>query len=221
MVHEKEQLMRSLSQIGDGLVTMLGKNFEVCIHDLEDLHCSLVYINGSVTGRSIGAPATDLLVKTLKNGVGSPEDLINYQTVSGDGRSLKSSTIFIRNHKNIPIFALCINVDTTDFFNAAQLLSAFLTNDSQPGNNHAQETFSRTTNETITALFEQAVFELGKQPATMNTSEKIELVAIMEKNGALEFKGAVEQIALLIGVSKFTIYNYLKRIHAQQRMNHL
>jgi len=55
----------------------------------------------------------------------------------------------------------------------------------------------------------------------MTTDEKTELVAILERSGALQFKGAVEQIALLAGVSKYTIYNYLKKIHAKQAVNHV
>jgi predicted transcriptional regulator YheO len=55
----------------------------------------------------------------------------------------------------------------------------------------------------------------------MSTAEKTDLVAILERSGALQFKGAIEQIALLAGVSKYTIYNYLKKIHARQAVNHM
>ena len=83
------------------------------------------------------------------------------------------------------------------------------------------ETFAHSPAETIEALFQQAVLEIGKQPATMTTEEKTELVEVLERHGALQFKGAVEQIALLTGVSKYTIYNYLKKIHARQAVNHV
>ena len=111
---EREHILQQLQQIGDSIVAMFGRNCETCIHDLTDLHHSLIHINGSVTGR-----------------------------------------------------------------------------------------------------------EIGKQPTTMTTEEKTALVEILERNGALQFKGAVEQIALLAGVSKYTIYNYLEKIHARQAVNHL
>ena len=53
----------------------------------------------------------------------------------------------------------------------------------------------------------------------MSTAEKTLLVETLERNGALQFKGAVEQIALLAGVSKYTIYNYLKKVHTRQAIN--
>jgi predicted transcriptional regulator YheO len=218
---ERERIFTQLQQIGDSIVAMFGKNCETCIHDLTDLHHSLIHINGTVTGRKIGAPATDLLVKLLKNANGKPEDLHNYRTVSGDGRSLKSSTIFIADSTGRPIFAFCINFDTTEYFNASQALQQFLIAEQNDPPSDSSETFSQSPSETIEALFQQAVLELGKQPATMTTEEKTDLVEILERNGALQFKGAVEQIALLAGVSKYTIYNYLKKIHARQAINHI
>jgi len=223
-MNDREQVLDQLKSICRAIVAMFGKHCETCIHDLTDLHKSLIFIKGSVTGREIGAPATDLLVKKLK-AEKMPQDMHNYRTVTGNGRTLKSSTTFIYDQGGKPLFAFCINFDTTDYFNAAQVLGHLLTDEfNGAGRDQAgtgAETFSQSPAETIEALFQQAVLELGKQPATMTTDEKTDLVEILERNGALQFKGAVEQIALLAGVSKYTIYNYLKKIHARQAVNHV
>lgn len=220
-MNEKEQTLRQLRHVGEAIVSMFGKNCETCIHDLTDLHHSLIFISGQVTGREIGAPATDLLVKMLRTGSTKPTDMHGYRTVTDGGRVLKSSTTFIYDSGGQPIFAFCINLDTTDYFNASQALHQFLVDDQSNGSTGPAETFAHQPSETIDALFQQAVVEIGKQPATMSTEEKTDLVEILERNGALQFKGAVEQIALLAGVSKYTIYNYLKKIHARQAINHL
>jgi predicted transcriptional regulator YheO len=221
-MNERDLILGQLQQVGEAIVAMFGKNCETCIHDLNDLQNSLVYINGSVTGRRVGAPATDLLVRVLEKADGRPDDMHNYKTVSGDGRILKSSTTFVCDSNNQPIFAFCINFDTTDFFNAGQTLSAFTIKEKTgAARSDPAETFSHSPAETIEALFQQAVLEIGKQPATMSTAEKTDLVAILERSGALQFKGAIEQIALLAGVSKYTIYNYLKKIHARQAVNQM
>lgn len=219
-MNERERTLEQLRQIGKAIVSMFGKNCETCIHDLTDLHHSLIYINGAITGRKIGAPATDLLVKMLKGSNGKPGDMHEYRTVTGDGRVLKSSTTFLYDSSGKPIFAFCINFDTTQYFNASQALNQFLVQEQSEGPVPA-ETFAQSPSETIDALFQQAVLEIGRQPATMTTEEKTELVEILERNGALQFKGAVEQIALLAGVSKYTIYNYLKKIHTRQAVNRL
>ncbi len=207
-----------LKQLADAIVVMFGHNCEVAIHDLTDLRRSIVYIAGEVTGRSIGAPATDLLIKELGKKSSDIKDMYNYKTTTRDGRSIKSSTIFLRNENNDVIAAFCINLDTTDFFNAAQTLSAFF-NNNHSHEGEVQETFASSIGETIEALFDQALVEIGKQPASMTTVEKIHLTSILEDHGVFQMKGAVNQVAELTGVSNYTIYNYLKKIRKTPSQN--
>ena len=53
----------------------------------------------------------------------------------------------------------------------------------------------------------------------MSTEEKVELVKDLEESGVFQIKGAVDQVALLMGLSKYSIYNYLKKIHAGKDLN--
>ncbi len=53
----------------------------------------------------------------------------------------------------------------------------------------------------------------------MSTEGKTELVKELETSGVFQIKGAVDQVALLMGVSKYTVYNYLKRIRAEGDLN--
>ncbi len=46
----------------------------------------------------------------------------------------------------------------------------------------------------------------------MTTDEKIKLTSLLEEQGVFLMKGAVKQVAVLTGVSNYTIYNYLKKI---------
>ncbi len=201
--------------MADAIVAMFGRSCEVAIHDLTDLRKSVVHISGDVTGRKIGAPATDLLVKALGKKDSEIKDMYNYKTTARDGRSIKSSTIFLRDTDDNVVAAFCINLDTTDFFNAAQTLSSFFNHNNNNENGHGgeiQETFASSIGETIDALFEQALVKIGKQPLSMTTDEKIKLTSLLEEQGVFLMKGAVKQVAVLTGVSNYTIYNYLKKI---------
>ena len=97
-----ESILSQLKQMADAIVAMFGKNCEACIHDLSELQMSLVYISGSVTGRVVGAPATDLLIKALRKPAEDLKDMHNYRTTTGDGRTLKSTTVFIRDKNHTP-----------------------------------------------------------------------------------------------------------------------
>jgi len=208
---EKESIFQNLQRIADAIVALFGKNCEACVHDLTSLQNSLIYIQGDVTHRKPGAPATDLLMKMLKQNSGKAEDMQNYKTTTADGRSLKSATTFIRDSTGRPIAAFCINLDTTDFYNAGQALMPFI---NIQENNHqtSTETFAHSASETVEALFFQAVEKIGKHPATMNVDEKTSLIGQLEENSTFLLKGAVEQVARMMGVTKFTVYNYLKKV---------
>ena len=204
--------------MADATVKTLGRSCEVAVHDFSNLNKSLVYLAGDVTGRKQGAPITDLVVKALHKDGNKIKDRYNYRTTTKDGRSIKSSTIFIRNSAGDVIGALCTNIDTTDLLNAGQVLQQLVkTRVFNVAENH--ETFASTIGETIEALFAQAVIVVGTQPATMSTDEKTRLVAVLGNKGAFQIKGAVDQVAMLAGVSKYTIYNYLQKIRAAQAIN--
>lgn len=203
--------------MADAVVALLGKNCEACVHDLASLQNSLVYIQGKVTNRKPGAPATDLLMKMLRQNSGQGSDLHNYKTTTGDGRALKSTTTFVRDSAGQPVAAFCINLDTTDFYNASQALMPFI-NIAEKDQPAEAENFAHSVGETVEALFHHAVETIGKHPTTMNFEEKTALISQLDENSTFLLKGAVEQVALLMGVTKYTVYNYLKKVRKKENL---
>jgi len=215
---EKKAIFKMLRQMADAVTKTMGRNCEVAVHDFANFNKALVYLAGNVTGRKVGAPITDLVVKALHAEGKKIKDRYNYKTTTKDGRAIKSSTTFIRDSVGEVIGAFCINIDTTELLNASQAIEEIVkTMDFNSNGN--RETFAATVGETIEALFEQAVSIIGKQPATMSTAEKIRLVEVLETKGAFQIKGTVDQVAMMIGVSKYTVYNYLQKIRAAQAVN--
>jgi predicted transcriptional regulator YheO len=160
-----------------------------------------------------------MALKALSKGGRKIENQYDYKTITNDGRELKSTTIFIRNSEGEPVAAFCINFDSTDYLNIIRSLEVFTkTSDSKPSNEFT-ETFAFSINDTIDALFEQAVSDIGKQPPTMSTNEKMRVVKTLEREGTFKIKGAVNEVALKLGVSNYTVYNYLKKIRAAQAID--
>jgi len=201
--------------MADLVTKMFGDNCEVVIHDLTSKDKGVLYITGNVTNREPGSPVTNAVLSSLIKYGNDAMDRHCFKTITDDGRELKSSTCYIRDSSGEVIAAYCINFNTTDYMNAIQLLEAF------SGRNinidHSTETaekMSFSIDNTVDSLFEQAVLEIGKRPASMATDEKIRLVKVLEQKGAFQIRGVVNQIALRLGVSNYTIYNYLKKIRA-------
>ena len=215
MDHERKLIFQNLEGIASALVETFGRNCEVAIHDFEKLPHSLVYISGDVTKRKPGAPVTDLVIKTLRREGNEAKNICNYKNTTKLGRIIKSSTAFIRDSQNKIIGAFCVNIDITDYLNSINLIENLVqTSDTQ----HAEikETFASSLNETIESLIEQVIRKTGKQPAVMTKDEKLELVSVLEINEAFSVKGAVQQVATLLGVSKYTMYNYIKTVRSNK-----
>lgn len=66
----------------------------------------------------------------------------------------------------------------------------------------------------ITHLVAQAEASVGKRLDEMTRSEKQLLVRFLDERGAFSLRKSVEQVAAMLGVSRFTVYNYLDSIRA-------
>ncbi|WP_434511752.1 helix-turn-helix transcriptional regulator [Desulfitobacterium sp. AusDCA] len=206
----KEIILENLKSIAQGIAETYGKLCEVVVHDLRDLEHSLIYVAGNLTNRELGMPITDLVVKALRCDGKNAKDIIGYKTLAKDGRVFKSSTIFIRDEKGEIFASLCTNYDVTDLLNFSSTILDFAQFRQLQGDR--QETFATSVQETIESLVNQAIETLGKQPAAMSMDDKVRFVGILEEKGAFLIKGAVDYAAVVLGVSKFTVYNYLNKV---------
>lgn len=218
-MNEREWILRTLAQIAESLARTFPRNLEVVVHDLSDPRHSIRHIAGDVTRRKVGGPLTDLVVRALRREGREIRDRYNYRTTTRDGRVLKSTTTFVRDRRGEVVAAFCVNFDTTDYRNAAQALEIFSSAAASfDDDGEKVETFANSIHETIEALFEQTVARIGKQPAYMSTAERLDLLRALEETGVFRIKGSVDQVARRMGVSKYTVYGYLKKIRLEQEL---
>lgn len=207
---ETDLILATLIQIADAVVNIFPKSLEVVVHDMREPQSSIKYIAGNVTNRHIGGPITDYGIRALQEEGDYVRDKYGYKTNSKDGRDLKSSTCFLRNSDGKVTAAFCINIDITELLNAQQVLDSITNSLNITDNHNSIEHFASTIDETIDALFERAVNKVGKQPASMSKDDKVDLVNELDKLGVFQIKGGVEHVGKRIGVTKYTVYNYLK-----------
>jgi predicted transcriptional regulator YheO/class 3 adenylate cyclase len=96
------------------IVRLIGKSFpdsgmEILLHNLADPSHSLVVLENNVTGRNLGAGATNLVIDLKKRQL-FDEEKLNYELNIGS-RKFKCTTIpIVRNEFGV-VGAICINVD--------------------------------------------------------------------------------------------------------------
>jgi len=207
---DKDTLLRNLRNLADAIVLFYGRNCEVAIHDLSQLESSLVYIAGSITNRAVGAPATDFLIEHISKYGDEAPDLPPYSTNTSDGRPLKSSLSFVRDAKGKLIYAICMNCNVTSYLNAIATLEDHVCMSTGSDDGQSIETFASTSEETSEAIVRKVLKEFGKHPVDLNRDERISLVCEFKQAGAFRFKGMVEHVSKLMGISKYTLYSYKK-----------
>jgi predicted transcriptional regulator YheO len=108
-----EQQKQHYSKLVEFLGYTLGPDYEVVLHDVStEQPCIIAIANGELSGRSIGAPLTNVAAKLIKDGTYKIKDwILNYQGISGNGRLLRCSTFFIKDQNGTLQGLLCINFD--------------------------------------------------------------------------------------------------------------
>lgn len=204
---EKEYLLNFVSRLTDALGQTFGKYCEIVVHDFDSPESSIIAItNGSLTGRKVGDTLDALGFQLLKNHPAS--DLINYRTKTKEGKELRSSSVFLRDEKGHIFGALCMNIDVTALLKAQEWIQEALGSASTT----IDERFERSVDEVLETLIQNAISSIGKNPADMTREEKVAIVAYLETKGAFLIRYSVERVAELLGMTKYTIYNYLDEI---------
>lgn len=200
-----------LTRIAQPLANALGSETEVIVHDLRHPEHSVVAVGGNVTGRNLGAPLTDLLLRTLQSG--ACQDLTNYRTRTSDGRPLRSSTIFIKDG-DTPVACLCINTDISAWHMVHEIAGGQIDPDADEGhslrNLGAAEKFPLSVPELVSVILERAVDRVGVPPHLMRRTHRRAVVQALDEAGVFLINDAVDYVASALNVSRYTIYSYLR-----------
>lgn len=227
------RVLELLGSLVEPLWHSLGTDSEVVLHEIGRLPNSVVAIAGSVTGRRVGDPATDVLLEQLRN-VDREQNKVGYQSVLPDGRRLRSTTMIVRDSDGEPVAALCINTDITGWLHVQEYVNSMVAGRDTARRSPAHlerplvtgeeiaprdrgETFPRTVDELVSELIGRAIERSGVPVDLMKKHHKLAVVEELESRGLFLLKDAVEVIAVALGVTKFTIYNYLKEIETAEK----
>jgi len=63
-------------------------------------------------------------------------------------------------------------------------------------------------------LIEDAIRSTGKTASEFSRDDKIAVISYLDARGAFLIRYSMEKVASLLGISKFSIYNYLNDMRA-------
>lgn len=208
---EKEQVYASLCRVAEGIATTFGSRCETLIQDMSRKdHPVLAIYNGQVTGRSVGSTEDVYGNETRTDEKSSSvsevyDDMVNQIVVTRSGKFLKSTTFNFTGDGYH--YALGINFDATEMKAILPLLEEMVS-----ANTDLLSSIQSHNTKALTQMFNECVVEIGKAPSAMNKAERLRLLRRLNEQNALEYYKAVTFIAEKLGVTRNTVYNYLKEI---------
>ncbi|MCF1489301.1 PAS domain-containing protein [Pseudomonas sp. AA27] len=216
---ERQLTLTVLQATLQALGSVVPRNVEILLHNLEHPERSVVAIvNGHLSGRRVGspilaAPEQDQGFKALMQASAdqqgsAPVVLPDYPTTL-KGRSLRSATAIFRDRDGQPFASLCVNTDVTGLDAAMAFLQHF-----QPlGATPAVVDEAADMTALMAGIIQDALQRSGQ--GRMNKQAKVEAVRIMQERGLFIVKGGVEKAAEALGVTRYTVYNYLEQLRGE------
>lgn len=205
-----EPIFNTYIRMADAIYSVFNVNCEIVIHDVTEVESSLIYLKGNVTGRSIGAPTTEVILKELKKKPEEIKDLNGIVTHTTNGKIIKTSIVFIRDSADAVIGFLGINLDITEINRLQQVLEEMLRPDTNYDGQSFNESYATHIDEVFDNITKSTIVELGIDVDNLQRKDRITFVRQLESKGIFLIQGSTDRIAELLGVSKQTIYNSLE-----------
>ncbi len=204
---EQDAIIAALTPVIDGIASTLGSFCEVVIHDFRRPERSVVALAGSVTGRAVGGSMSEIGMKILAAG-DQARDELNYITRTGDGKMVKSSTMVLRDSNGTVFGALCVNLDITAV-NQVHALVGELAGVTPSAAAVPTTTFGDDIGTVLDAIVDARQLRRNKPWAQLSRAERLGLFRDFDERGVFAVRGAVQQVAARLGISRASAYNYL------------
>lgn len=216
--HKKSSIIRELSAVMEALSSVTGQHMEVVLHDLECPEASVLRIvNGHISGRQVGSSLlegpendigfTGLLGQEISSEETDPAVFTNYRTVGLQGNPLRSSTVLFRDESGKATLSLCFNADYSEVDAAREVLSRLM-----PAQAISAESSESGLEEKMHEIIRACIPPSGQLQIGATKKDKVEIVRLMQEKGLFIVRGGVEVAAKALGVTRYTVYNYLDEI---------
>ena len=195
--------LQNYQPFAKAITRLLHPFAEVVIHDLAKDQIEAIY--NPLSRRKVGDHSylERINFDTSENIIGP------YAKTNWDGRPMKSISIVIQNQSGKSDGFLCINMDTSSFESAQNLLQSFLGNNVAIEEN-SQSLFKDDLYERINLYVQSHCREKQISIEALSKNDKQEIVNALISDGAFEGRNAASYIGRVLGISRSTVYNYLK-----------
>jgi predicted transcriptional regulator YheO len=201
----QEAVLTALIPVVEGLGKSLGGSYEFVLHDFRRPDSSVVAICGNLTDRHVGGAMSAIGLEMLRQG-DQAEDQLNY-LLRVNGRTLRSSSIPLRDHEGHVFGALCLNVDVTQFQLALSALKSVVGELVAPP---SDALFSDDIGQVIDDIVREEEERVGHVLSYDAPQHRRLVIKALNDRGLFRLSSAAYKIADHLGVSRATVYKDLQ-----------
>lgn len=190
----------------EGVVNLFYPYAEGAVHDLKQGKVVALYNN--ISRRQVGDPSavTELGVDPKD----FPDVFEPYYKTNWDGKQLKCISVTIRDDAGTPIGLICVNFDTSVFQTMNVQIEKLLSLTNQASLNPVEQ-FGTNWQQQVSDFIDAYAKKHNVAVSAMTKQQKAALVSEMYDHALFNYRDAAAYVAKQLGVSRTTIYNYLKR----------
>jgi len=215
-----EEALPLLKRIMKLISLTVGEKCEVVLHDWsKGYEQSIIAIeNGHVTRRQVGDCGSNLGLEVMRGTI-KDGDRFNYITKTSMGKTLKSSTTYICDDESSVLGALCINIDVTNFLDFHQSFNSFMgvdMNDQTDSSSENIEYHANNVSQLTDFLITKSLDLVNKPTDQMTKEDKLKIIKYLDEKGTFLITKSGDKVCQFLGISKFTLYNYLDAIRQKE-----
>ena len=224
-----EQLLLHYTRLVEFLGHVLGPDYEIILHEILPEQSRVAAIaNGGISGRDVGAPITNAALRMImQKQYESNNYIINYTGQLSNGKTLRSSTMFIKDGGKL-VGLLCVNFDDSRYraisdhilklchpglFVTDVLAQPLPESEDDMSARSSPEKFRNSADAVALDAINRELERMGVTPGHLTHSERLQVITSLESAGIFLLKGAIKSAAAALGCSTASIYRYLSQIN--------
>lgn len=225
-----QELKRHYTQIVDFLGHILGQDYEVALHELDDDSNKIVAIaNGELTGRRLGSPLSNKMLEFVAGNMHKTADyVLRFESTAANGKKMCSNSMFIRDADGELVGLLCINFDSSRYEElAGQVLDLcgnmmlprvesgtnLIADSNDPSEAAAKQPYPTSIAGATASIVSSVVASYPVEVSRLTQDEKMEIMDILNRKGVFLLKGSVSYVAKELRSSEASIYRYLGKLN--------
>ena len=227
----EKELKRHYMLIVDFLGHILGPDYEIALHELNDDSNEIIAIaNGELTGRHLGSPLSNKMLEYVAGNLYETQNyVLNFESVSATGKTMCSNSMFIKGRSGELAGLLCINFDSSRYQELSARVMDLCSNMLTPGVQSGarlivedetdstadapEKTYPTSIAGATASIVSEVVSNYPVPVERLTQDEKMEIMATLNRKGVFLLKGSVSYVAKELHSSEASIYRYLGKLN--------